>query len=501
MVLEPARGRGADRRDECAREGARVFALVLDLAPQPLHAVVAGEGHQVIAAELFDGFRHALGLGRWLDDDRRERHAAGAAAAQQVQGGLCLVGRARDEDAFAEQRLALVPIEPAAQRDDVPDDEQARAGDALLDRLVGDVGQLAHHDALARIADPLHYGGGRGGGAAGVDHQAAGDLMQAPRAHQDAQRALGAAKLRPVEDLTVALHRGDAGDAAGELTVGQRDAGVGGGADGGAHAGYHLEGDGRLAQGAGFFGSAAEEERVTALEPHDGFVAARERDELVVDALLGGVFGLAVVAALAHAAHFGVGGVAQDGVVDELVVEHDVGAGEELGGAQGQQPGIAGAGSHEVDPTGTRAAHAPGALHGARPMCQAPGVRWLFVAGLLVLTGCTAGEVCPRPEQEEPVEFHEGFSPAPSVYMTAEWDTTELLHFPGGAFYEIHHNLGEIPTEWLVYLSFERDGNNSASLALAAGNQAELKAMDETTITLLNGSCSDYWMLVVVRSN
>lgn len=107
--------------------------------------------------------------------------------------------------------------------------------------------------------------------------------------------------------------------------------------------------------------------------------------------------------------------------------------------------------------------------------------------------GCSNG-ICSRPVTEDPVVFRGG-EVIGDTYRTSDFDG-DLLYFPGGGFYEIHHRLGERPVSFAAYLSFERDGIKSGSVAPAAGNQVELKAMDETSITLLNGSCSDYFLLV-----
>lgn len=108
-------------------------------------------------------------------------------------------------------------------------------------------------------------------------------------------------------------------------------------------------------------------------------------------------------------------------------------------------------------------------------------------------TGCPTN-ICDRPATAEPIVF-KGGEVIGNTYRTSDFDG-DLLSFPGGGFYEIHHQLGERPVSWVAYLSFERDGMGSGSVALAAGNQVELKAMDETSITVLNGSCSDYFLIV-----
>jgi len=117
-----------------------------------------------------------------------------------------------------------------------------------------------------------------------------------------------------------------------------------------------------------------------------------------------------------------------------------------------------------------------------------------------LLTGCggppIGPEICDRPEAEDPIDYAGGEVEG-AVYRTADWDG-ELLHFPGGAFYRIHHGLDQEPRWWNIYLSFERFGLEEGSLAQAAGNQAEVKAVDDETITIVNASCVEYYMLTVV---
>jgi hypothetical protein len=116
------------------------------------------------------------------------------------------------------------------------------------------------------------------------------------------------------------------------------------------------------------------------------------------------------------------------------------------------------------------------------------------------LLGCqpgTGGEICARPESAEPTDYTGGTT-EDGIYMSSEWDG-DLLSFHGGAYYRIHHDLGVMPRQVDIWLGFSRNGLAGGSLSEAAGNQAEVKAIDESTITLLNGSCADYWMLVVVE--
>ncbi|EYF05566.1 Hypothetical protein CAP_3114 [Chondromyces apiculatus DSM 436] len=101
-----------------------------------------------------------------------------------------------------------------------------------------------------------------------------------------------------------------------------------------------------------------------------------------------------------------------------------------------------------------------------------------------------------------PIPYTEGTVEA-GVYMSATWDldapkaAQELLYFPGGMRYEIAHHLGEVPRWWTAYLSFDRYGSDTESLAIAAGNQVEVRDVDDTVITLVNATCSEYWLLLV----
>jgi hypothetical protein len=133
-------------------------------------------------------------------------------------------------------------------------------------------------------------------------------------------------------------------------------------------------------------------------------------------------------------------------------------------------------------------------------------------AGALLAAGCEnlgiGPEICARPESAEPTPY-KGGSVENGVYMSAILgeQPEELLHFPGGAYYNIYHQLEEegpdgepmavVPRWFQFYLSFERYGTRGSSLAPAAGNQAEVKAVNDQYITVLNATCSDYWLLVM----
>lgn len=107
-----------------------------------------------------------------------------------------------------------------------------------------------------------------------------------------------------------------------------------------------------------------------------------------------------------------------------------------------------------------------------------------------------ASSTCDRSEQANtPIRYSEGMAEN-GIYMSSAWDG-ELLYFPGGMRYLIEHQLGEIPRYWQFYLSFDQEGVKTGVIGLAAGNQAELRGIDAETLTVVNGSCVDYWLLVV----
>lgn len=115
----------------------------------------------------------------------------------------------------------------------------------------------------------------------------------------------------------------------------------------------------------------------------------------------------------------------------------------------------------------------------------------LPVSGLLATAGCD--QTCDRPETAEPTVYHGGEITG-ETYMTSDWGG-DLLHYPGGAHYEIHHGLGAMPVGVAFYLSFERSGVKDGSLAQAAGNEVELRHIDEDVMVVVNGTCAEFYLL------
>jgi hypothetical protein len=102
-----------------------------------------------------------------------------------------------------------------------------------------------------------------------------------------------------------------------------------------------------------------------------------------------------------------------------------------------------------------------------------------------------------NPEENPPVTYSDGTADG-GIYMSSPWDR-DLLYFPGGMVIRLEHKLGKAPRSWQAYLAFDEDGVQQGSVAQAAGNQVELVGLDDQAITVKNGSCADYWLLVTAE--
>lgn len=105
-------------------------------------------------------------------------------------------------------------------------------------------------------------------------------------------------------------------------------------------------------------------------------------------------------------------------------------------------------------------------------------------------------DICDRSESGNPPVVYKGGTVENGIYMSSAWDK-DLLYFPGGMRYSIEHKLGDVPRFWQFYLSFDHDGTSTGVVSPAAGNQAELRGINDTMLEVVNGSCAEYWLLVV----
>src|SRR5690606_25015963 len=122
----------------------------------------------------------------------------------------------------------------------------------------------------------------------------------------------------------------------------------------------------------------------------------------------------------------------------------------------------------------------------------------LLLGALSAVGGCdvvtsVGPQTCDFDEEENPPVTYRGGTVEGGVYTSSPWNEG-LVYFPGGAQVRFEHGLGRVPRTWSVYVSFDAEGTRGGgSLAPAAGNQAELAAIDDVSITLRNSSCADYF--------
>ena len=128
----------------------------------------------------------------------------------------------------------------------------------------------------------------------------------------------------------------------------------------------------------------------------------------------------------------------------------------------------------------------------------------LFVLASVSLTmGCSVlnsiGPNCDRSAASNENVIYSEKVVENGLYMSSPWDG-ELLWFPGGMRYEIPLQFEETPRFVEAWLSFDQCGTKKSTLALATGNQAEIREVSKDKLVVINGSCSDYWLLVIAGS-
>jgi len=82
-------------------------------------------------------------------------------------------------------------------------------------------------------------------------------------------------------------------------------------------------------------------------------------------------------------------------------------------------------------------------------------------------------------------------APLPPLTTGCTW-----LRFDGTTTYVIDHPLGHAPRDVSIYLSFDESG---APASLAAGDEALIQAVDDTTLTLRNATHQRFFARVLLR--
>lgn len=129
----------------------------------------------------------------------------------------------------------------------------------------------------------------------------------------------------------------------------------------------------------------------------------------------------------------------------------------------------------------------------------------------LFLTGGSASSTACSPCRvggQESVEFTEGTTNGARTYYETARPDEEMLHFPQGRTYELHHGLGYQPLDINIFLSFRSrlsasdddrlDKTEPNNLAETAGNQAVIEAWNDEYITVRNDTCAEFYLRAVI---
>ena len=114
------------------------------------------------------------------------------------------------------------------------------------------------------------------------------------------------------------------------------------------------------------------------------------------------------------------------------------------------------------------------------------------------LAGCETFQpnTCDTSVTGNPAVVYAGGKAQGGVYQSSP-PGGELLAFPGGMLYALQHDLGAAPRWVSVWVSFEESGTaDGGSVARASANEAVIRGVSDTTITVQNEGCQDYWLLV-----
>lgn len=128
----------------------------------------------------------------------------------------------------------------------------------------------------------------------------------------------------------------------------------------------------------------------------------------------------------------------------------------------------------------------------------------------LFLTGGSASSTACSPCRvggQDPVPFTEGTTNEARTYYETARPDEEMLHFPQGRIYELHHGLGYQPLDIDIFLSFAKrltatgdteDKTKPNNIAETAGNQAVIQAWNDEFITVRNDTCAEFYLRAVI---
>ena len=317
--------------------------------PETLDAVGGGEDEPVVCAEIADGVVDAGVIFERLDVDGGELDDLGTEIGKLRGKPAGLFAGAGHDHAAAEEGLLFKPVQAVAQGDDLAHDDDGWVGEPLPDTFLVERPEGGGEAAVLRRGAPVHEGRRGVGGKARFD-EVPGDVGKVLHAHDEHEGVRAGGEGLPVVDgagLIGVFVSGDEGYGRGKTTVRQGDARIGRARDGAGDAGDFLERHARVQQFLGLFAAPAEDVGIAAFEPGDDFAFFGFFYDELVDAVLRERM---VSGDLADVNAFRVGpGIAEQGVVGEVVIHDHIGLFENVLALDGQQTGVAGSGADEID--------------------------------------------------------------------------------------------------------------------------------------------------------
>lgn len=122
----------------------------------------------------------------------------------------------------------------------------------------------------------------------------------------------------------------------------------------------------------------------------------------------------------------------------------------------------------------------------------------------LALAGAAGCDVvegsCGEELEAEGASSYVGGTTEDGIYMSSSWDPEDLIELAPGQIVRFEHELGTVPRSVLAYVASARQGDGSA-LVLASGNEVEIVSVDDAAVTVQNGTCSDFFVLVVAQAS
>lgn len=124
--------------------------------------------------------------------------------------------------------------------------------------------------------------------------------------------------------------------------------------------------------------------------------------------------------------------------------------------------------------------------------------RRMLPAALLLVASCTlpTGDTVVYPA-DAPELANASLSPE-GIWESAPFSGPGVtwLPYPGQVTLEIEHGLGRLPRRVETYISFSDDGREAS---LASGDLARIVAVDETTVSVRNGTNAQLFARIVLE--